>query len=176
MEIDNHPNESENDIDNDSVATEQKPAYWQYQEPDEDVWQGVNTELENVPVAERTRKITIDNIHVDSLDCGDKGSDNSEYFHDWTEDIAGEAEGGAGGSEAKTKQEYRISLKNELRNRFKHHLHRFEAECILIPNQQEIESEGMQDETVCNTHNTGFKLLTYCVRLTAIVCVAWPGY
>ena len=103
MEIDNHPNESENDIDNDSVATEQKPAYWEYQEPDEEVWQGVNTTLEDVPLGERTRKIIIDNITVDAVDCGDKGSDNSEYFHDWTED---NAEGGAGGSEAKPKQKY----------------------------------------------------------------------
>ena len=103
-EIDTHPNKSENDIDNDSVATEQEPADWEYQKPDEEVWQGVNTTLEDVPLG--GRKIIIGNTAVDSVDCGDKGSDNSEYFHDWTEDIAGEAESGAGGSEAKTKQKY----------------------------------------------------------------------
>ena len=103
---DKYPNDSENDIDNDSIATKQEPADWPYQEPDEEVWQGVNTTLEDVPLGERRRKIIINNLAVDAVDCGDKGSDNSEYFHNWTEDIAGEAEGGAGGGEAKTKQKY----------------------------------------------------------------------
>ena len=41
------------------------------EKPDEETWQGVNTALEDVPLGERG-EIIIDNISVDSVDCGDK--------------------------------------------------------------------------------------------------------
>ena len=68
MNIDYQPKDSENNIDNGSVYTEQEPADWEYQESDEEIWQGVNTTLEDVPHFDGG-EIIIDNSSVDSVDC-----------------------------------------------------------------------------------------------------------